>query len=307
MTTAHYLLEQVKQILPGIIEQEFPENLIASERLIEHSQEIPPGKEVYVYPLLTRVGQAKIIADNANDVPRVNAYIEERTGFVRTIGNYYEYTRKNLQVQQSSNSYSRLDVLLSTARMGAEQELERIGFLGDSAFNLLGLANHPNVPIYLFPNDGNSNGGVNSTRFIHKTPAQQYRDLMGFASSMRVSTKYIHKPKIIGLGTEAYEVTTRGLLENNETVLSVFLRIQRTLGGVQDVIPMPYLDGRGPANTDIAIAINKMRQNMVFHMVEEFFVLPPQPEGFGFNVYCGCQTGGTQLNQPFSMSYAYGG
>ena len=194
----------------------------------------------------------------------------------------FHYTDDDLAHAQYANI--NLDAQKAVAaREAIEQKLDKIGYVGDVTHNLLGFLNQPNVPVYALLNDGNQNGGTNSTRFRHKTPAQIYRDLVNFASATRIATKGVESPEVIAMPQEEFDIIMATPYSENgsngESILTVFLRNQRmSPSGVQEVLPFPYLEAQGIGGTDMMVSYRRRESKIKLHIPQDF---PMQGTGSG--------------------------
>lgn len=308
--SALFLREQLEHVQSVVVEQDFPERLVSSGELVPVSTELPAGAETYSYKIMTAVGEAAILANGADDIPIVSAFTEKRTGEIKTIVDGYEYTIEDLEAAQFSGM--NLDTSMGViAREIIEAKLDALGYDGDSSHNLLGLLNHPNVPSGTVAADGNQNGGTNSTRWIHKTAAQIYRDLSAFGRSPRVATNGVEFFDTIALPEEEYELISETpypeTSATNETILSFYLKTQAANPkGVRRVISVPYLAGKGAGGTDLMIGLRKMESKIKYHLPLDFTQEPVQVRNLSYRVPCRARTGGMQLVKPLSMGYRSG-
>lgn len=275
------------------------------------STTIKVGQPFYTYPIITMVGQAKIYTGLSSDIPRINAFVEDRTGVVRhyTIG--LDYTLFQKQTDQFSGA-NRLDYLMSGCYEFLIEQLDFCGYLGEPSYNLQGLLGHPNVTSFTLVADGNENGFVNTSQWAGKTAEQVYRDLYTFASTMRVASKGVYSPQIIGVPQLQYDQISAmpmviGGNAVNSTVKRFFLDNQRDSGqGVQDIVPMPFLQGQGAGGTDLMVAFTPNKNWVKFHVPVMFATDSPRQAALATSTECYSSTGGVQVTKPMSMKYAPG-
>jgi hypothetical protein len=281
---------------------------MASGGVIDVSSEVPIGAETYSYNLMTFVGSAAIIANGADDIPSVNAYVEKRIGFIRTIANKYSYTLDDIEHAQFAGI--NLDTQMGTgAREVMERQVDLLAYTGDSTHMLQGFINYPNVPTWTVPNNGNSNGGTNSTQWIHKTAEQIFTDLTSFSSSMRIATHGTFSPQAIALPQQHFELINSLVYPSgtDSTVLDMFLKTQRaTPAGVQTIFPMPYLAGRFTGGANGMIGYRKRSDYVKLHIPLDFQQLPQQQKDLSYDIVCRMKFGGVQVNKVLSMRYAIG-
>ena len=306
-----FLREQLQYVQQEVVKQDFPEMLMSSGALLPISDELPVGAETYSYVILTFLGEAAILANSADDIPEINAFAEKRVGQIRTITDMYSYSVEDMEAAEFANMNVNTEMAIG-AREIIERKMDLLGYDGDSRFNLLGWLDHANVPTYTVLNDGNENGGVNSTEFQHKTPEQIYRDLRQFAAATRIATNRAETPEAIALPEEQYSIVMETPYPSNsasgETIGSFFLKTQRANpGGVQSLVPAPYLAGKGAGGTDLMTSYRKRMDKIKYHMPLDFEQRPPTPEQrMRYEVVCRARSGGVQLTKPLSMRYASG-
>lgn len=304
MTNTLFLRNQLEYIQNTLVKQDFPDRMIANGTLLPISREVPAGAETYSYKLFTAVGSAKILATGAEDLPEVNAFCEKRTGFVRTLANQFHITDDELDFAEYAgvNVSSEMAVAALEVMMA---ELDQIGYLGDSQNQLLGLLNHPNVPSTTALNDGT--GGL--TTWASKTADKIYRDLRNFVTSVRNNTNMVESPDTMLLPIEQFDLIAQEPFPSatNSTILSFFLENQRKYpGGVQQVLPVPFINNQGTGGGDLAILLSRRENKIKFHVPRDFYMLPENRVGLKYIYPCKMRVGGVQCNKPLSMAYLQG-
>lgn len=300
--------QQLDYVMNLVLQQDFPERLMSSGALVPVSDEIDYRAETYSYRLLTHLGSAKIISAGAEDIPTVNAYIEKRMGFIRTLASSYEVTLEDLEAAQFANVNISGELGIATREV-MEATTDTLGYTGDSVNNLQGFLNYPNVPVFSILNDGNINGGINSTLFYHKTSDQVYRDITTFITSMKTATRGIEVPEVLLLPQKQFDdISTRPYPSNtNSTLLEFLLRTQRaTPNGIQAVVPVDYLAGQGVGGTDMMVLYRKRPDKIKYHIPLDFEQRPAQLMNFNQKVMCRMRLGGIVVMKPMCMRYAYG-
>ena len=74
--------------------------------------------------------------------------------------------------------------------------------------------------------------------------------------------------------------------------------------GVRQIIPVPYLEGRGTGGTGLGVGYMR-RAEYVQAMLPEYFTVHPNPApvNFKYTVNTRSSTGGTVVFKPLSMTY----
>lgn len=306
MVSNLFIQRQLNYVQQEVIKQDFPEYMMTSGAFLPISTELPAGAQTYTYKILTFVGEAAILANSADDIPLVNAYAEERMGRIKTIVDGYEYTIEDMEAAALTSMNIDAEMAVG-ARQVAESKFDKLGYEGDSNFNLLGLLNHPNVPSYTVLNDGTGSATAWST----KTADKVYRDLREFASETRTATNGVEMPEAIAMPQEQFDLIAGtpypSSTSASETILSFFLKTQAAQpGGIQSVFPAPYLAGKGANGTDIMVSFRKRPDKVRLHMPLDFEMQPVQIRNFCYRVPCRMKTGGVQVMKPLSIRYASG-
>jgi hypothetical protein len=294
-----YVSEQLRAVRRNVISYPLPEFPLANGLIIPYAtggNAIPRGASSYLYYLRTFVGEAKIIANPADDLPTVDLYTFPMTGIVHDIGDSYRYSDKDLEHAQ----FAGVDLTAAkglAAKEAAFVKLEKVGYLGDSAYNLRGLLNHENIPIASLLNDG-VNG---STRWRDKTPYQVLRDLrdmsaaVAIESQMRESADTLLIPPI----QDFYLGQTFTSPTNPQTTLKEAFFKTQGADGIQNIQQVPWLEGAFNGQ-DVAIVYKRREDKIKLHVPIPFYAKAPQEAGFGWRVPCRLTTGGVELTFPMS-------
>lgn len=309
MPTSMFIKNQLRYLENELVEQEFPEYYLATGAGITISNEIPKGAKTYSFRTMTQVGFAALMANQADDIPLVDAYIDEHTGRVHEIQVAFQYSIADMDHAEFAGL--NLDATLSKVALRANNaKLDEIAWIGDARAGLLGMANNPNVPAVVIPADGNSNGGTASTRWIHKTPDQIYRDLNLIANSIPTISNNVYHPSRIALPLAQQQLisTTPYPANTSSTILKFFYESQATLtgGGITQVVAVPFLAGRGIGGTDMAIVWNPTSGAQKLHVPLDFTVGEYENYNLKYKFPCYSRTGGVEINRPLALAYSYG-
>jgi len=104
-----------------------------------------PGAESITYYQYDAVGAAKIIANYADDLPKVGVNGKQFTSPVRGIGISYDYSIQDIRAAQFSgvdlNNKKQLQ-----AKRAHDELINRFAWSGDTVSGLPGLLTNPNLP-----------------------------------------------------------------------------------------------------------------------------------------------------------------
>lgn len=256
------LQRQIEQISQRIVVQKRQERIFLKEDIIPRSSELVEGKRYYTYPILNIQGRAAVIANQSFDVPDVDAYVEERTQKIELI--YQPWTIPFVdEIETNAANVSYRPIKVELAAQSMYNTFDDHGYVGVPELGMYGMANQPNALSYTLPADGNVSGGVNSTRWIHKTAEQILRDATDLVYYSSEVTRHAYNTTKLMLPPSAYRpfahktLTTSGVAETASTRFLINQDYAKTQGITNtDVIVAPGLETAGPGGTPIAIAYN---------------------------------------------------
>lgn len=265
--------------------------------LLPVSTDIPAGAKTHTYRMWDGVGLAKIIANYADDMPRVAVYGKEFTGKIRGVGVSYGWSYEDIRAAQMAGVNLNADQQMMAAR-AHDEELNRIAFFGDVEYDLPGFLTNPNIPFYVLPNDGTGP----SRNLMTKTPDQIIRDLNAIVNSVKTTTKNIHQPNGLWLPQDVYtylDTTPRGQY-SEVTILGAFKKNQPNVS----VLPVLELATAGAGNSRRIVCGEFNRENVRVEVPMSFMQHPPQLRNLEFMVPCESRTGGTVVPYPLAFTFA---
>lgn len=308
MPNSIFLKSQLEQIMNLVVREEFPDLMMSNGMLVPITNNVDYRAETFSYTLMTAVGEAKILSNGGNDVPLVNAYVQKKMGLIRTLVDGYEITLEDLEAAQFANMNISAELGI-TARRVIEEGLDRLGYLGATENGLLGLFNLPNVTRETAPNNGNINGGTNSTRWANKDANQIYLEITSFLTRTRQATRSIEKPEILLVPQVQFDRISELVFPSNtdNTLLKFILDTQRANpSGIKEILPCEMLAGAGTGGSDMMIAYQKNPSKLRYEIPLDFEQRPPQEVVFSTRVVCRARTGGLINLKPMSIRYYEG-
>jgi hypothetical protein len=253
--------------------------------LIPVSMEANPGDDYIVWYSFSKAGQAKIISDYAHDFPRVDVYATENQSRIRSIGDSYGYSIK--EIRRAAKAGNQLNTRrASTARRAIEEKIDDIAWNGDTSHALQGLINYPGITEYTVPNDGTSTTKTWST----KTAAQIIRDLTGLMNAVSVPTYGREEIDTILLPREQYNLIKNMQMNtyNDKTILQFFL----TNNPGVTVEILDELNGAGASATDRMMAYVRDPEHLTLEIPQPFEQLEADKKGMEYEIPCHAECGG---------------
>jgi hypothetical protein len=297
-----FFARQLEHILVKIFEQKFPAN--KARQLFPVNNEAGPGVDVITWRELNFVGIAALIADYSANLPRVDAFAKENQVRTRHIGVAYGYSIFDVQKAHKADtpleSYKAL-----AANKAAEQKVDSLAFFGDAATGLVGLMNHPNIPVSNVAANGNQNGATNSTLWANKTPDQIIADAATLWNSIKINTKESEAPNVWVLPTTQWsQISTTPRSSLTETTILEFLK--KNLEGCEDIISSGRLAGAGIAGTDAMAVYDRNRDTAELHIPVELMSLPPELRNLEWLINGYLTYGGLIVYRPMAFAIAEG-
>ena len=189
-----FLNNELRRIEKAIIDVDYPDMPFATGKIIPISTELPAGTKWYSYKIRNKLGMSKVIANPADDLPRVGIDYKEVAGKIINIGNEFGYTFKDIRASKVANKPLESDLMFSSKEANMLL-FDNVLQYGDAFSNILGLYNNPNVTEYAV---GTGGTGSPNTLWISagvgvKTADQIIADICGLIRSVVVTSKGIKK------------------------------------------------------------------------------------------------------------------
>ena len=264
------------------------------DALVPTVQDTPAWAESITWSMYDEVGMAKIIANYSDDLPRADVRGREMSVRVQTIGDSYGYNTHELRAaaQGRSNLPTRRAV---AARNFIDRKLTSLKLRGDTAYNMFGLSNHPNIPLV---------APVTGAHATTATGDQIVADVSALLNSIVVQSNGVHSANVLGVDPIRLQHwrTKRITGGNQETALQV---IQTQFPGV-NFVEVPELKGAGTAGANILFAGERDAENYWYDLPMGLVQHPPQARNLEFVVPCESRTGGFILARPLSVAIMSG-
>jgi hypothetical protein len=270
---------------------------LKARMFIPVSNEADPGAETITYRQWDEFGMAQIIANYADDLPLIDALVDESVQRVRSIGAAYQYSIQDLR--RSAMANSRLEQRRArAARRAIEQKIENIAATGDTSVGLYGIANNPNVT---------SVSAVTGS-WASATGAQMVADMNHLAAQSVTLNKETFLPDTLLLDITSYNlfantrISTTG--DTHTSALEAFLKGSPYVKEVHPWYKLAKANaaGSGPR----AICYTKSPEVLTLEIPQEFEQMPPQAKNLSFLVPAHARIGGVIIYYPIGVHYMDG-
>jgi len=272
-------------------------------QFIPIATDIAPDAPQYVWYVLDHVGEAKIISNGAEDLPRVDVSKTERYGVVRTVGASFGYELFEMRLA------ARLGVPLQAMRFDAcrqaiARQLDKILSTGatdsqaggPSGNGLLGILN--NTDIFGLGTVTNAKWVMGTT-----TAATMIGQVNAAIATIVTASNETWIPTDLILPTQMYNIfsqTPYGTDAAQSTALVWFLSNSQS---VRRVSSWYRGNGAGAAGSDRGLLYKKDPTVLEGVIPLPFEARPPQEQGLQFVVPCVARAGGTKVYRPDACRY----
>lgn len=301
-----FFARELNHVKAQTYDQEYPE--MTALALFPMSSEVNPGAETVTYYSYDKVGMAKIIADYATDLPRVDVKGKPTTGNVKGLGASYGYSVQEMRASVMAGKG--LDARKAdSARYQIELLNNRIAWAGDKENGLMGVLSEDNdVPLYVI-----GKGANGSTKWSEKTEDEILADINGMLKQMARTTKKVEKADTLALPSEAYiELQGRRIEGTDTTVLSY---IQKNLKDIKNIVACPELDpdsvDTNPYAADedgqgVMLLFKNDPRKLTIENPLPFKQHPVQAQNLEMVVPCEARTAGAIIYYPMSLLIGVG-
>jgi len=287
-----FITRELLAIKSKVYQTEYP-NLLATA-LIPMASDVDAYAENIAYQQTDGYGKAKIVANDARDLPRVNSQIGEATTPVRTIGAEYSYTW--LDLQRSSRSRAPLTMRLAArARQTIAEGVDSVLSLGDSASSLIGFTNVSSVHV-----------GAAAAAWSGATALQMYTDMITAVNLIVSNTQGVHQATDILLPIASYataQITPWSATGASDLTVLRFFQLNNP--GVR-VTPWYRLSTAGAGGVKRMIVYDRNSDVVEGQLPLGYYEFAPQSNGLALVIPCIARVGGVQCRFPKAMEYVDG-
>ena len=272
---------------------------------------INKGAQTYTVKTITKLGMAKVIAENAKDLPQISIAIKKETVEIRDVGASYEFTRAELD-GAAFNNMPLEDIDAKAARQTIDEKVDEIIYVGEKNWGLQGLFTNPNVTRTIAAN----NAGGTSKKWKDKTLDEITTDIQTMVDAVFNATKGPRgsgtvTPNTIKIPRDAFTyLTTKYTGSDSKITYLEALKSKFAPQGITNWELCVSAAGVGKVSVegdaDRALLYRKGEENVFSILPIVFRVLPPQYSGLAITYNCTARTGGCCWRRPTTGVYMDG-
>ena len=269
---------------------------LRAREFIPVDSSVPTGADSYTYQQWDMFGEAKIIANYGDDLPRVDVQAKEFTAPIKSLGNAYGFSIQD--VRRAAMSGASLETRRAAmARRAHEQAIDEIGAFGNAAAGLPGFLNNTNIPIV----------APDNAPWATATALEIIADLNKLTNSIITVTKDVEKPDTLILDLASFQLVNTMPMSStgdaDKTVLKFFLDNNPY---IQAIDSWTKLEDAGAAGVTRIVAYRRDPEVLQMVIPQEFEQLPPQARNLEFVIPCHSRKGGVKIHYPLACAFMDG-
>ena len=295
-----FFLNELRYIIPEMLEFDYAD--ISARLVLPVDRRAGPGAQIIEVRQRTTVGEAKVIADYADDLPKANVFAEFFTQKVRSLGCEATWSLQEIRsaaLASANGGNVQLDREESDGAREAILRLENsLAWAGSTKFGLIGVVSAPNVPTTVAPDGASTN-----PQWSTKTAQEIVDDLNFMVNQIVENSNQVERPDTILLPVAQYHIAVNKNmgLGTDTTALQYFVNNSPYIASMDNVIPINELKGAGAGGVDIAIAYKKDASKIQLNVPFDVESLAPEVRGMTTTVTYHSRFGGVTVKKPLSM------
>jgi len=267
--------------------------------LVPMARGLPQGITEITYRRYFEAGESKVIADYAEDYPRVDVFGEEYTAKVYDIGDSFGYSIREIRKSILSGKHLEQRRALA-ARRSNERKLNTITLISSTDCGTYGLLDYPGITEATLLADGV--GGSRS--WSNKDADQILRDIVDLLNAVIHPTKGHEVPDTLLLPMKVWtDLSTRRL---GTTEISLLKYIKDNLPQITKIDWLSELEGMGVGGSN-RVFIGKIDADHCENQIVTYFEqLDTEKKGGTYVIPCQSSTAGVIVYYPQAFAYADG-
>ncbi|QBO37273.1 DUF2184 domain-containing protein [Periweissella cryptocerci] len=212
-----------------------PEEELVARQLFNIKSDVPEYMETYGYNVMTRSGVAKIIADNTDDLPMIDADMTRYHQPIFTIGGGVKYSDRELSQARAMGMNLDAEKADTVRRAIAEKE-NKMAFIGDASVGLKGLTNAVGIKVE-----------AAAATWAESTPEEIVEQIRVARSRITVIPGYSNAPLNLVIAANQYELLNK---RYNQYEPKTILELIRGYGWFEEIKSLTDLLGVGTGGTN---------------------------------------------------------
>jgi len=286
---AIYARHLVQETLSELFRQEYTQTKWASGELLPISTSVDEGAREYSYFDLGQVGEAKIVADNATDIPTATLTGDLTVQKVHTVATSFYYSTQDVRQARLQGLFDIASEKAASAREAHDQQINELIRSGDGAAGLEGFTNHSGIIVQPAVTGG----------WLTATAAQIVADFSTAAAFIRTNSNGVENPNTAVFPVDIW--TRISTLQNS--VASDITVLQYLKMAWPEITNWTWEDGMktaGAGNTPAVMIYDRDARKARAVMPMVLRPMAPEQHGLVFKVVLESRFGGVMTPRPLS-------
>lgn len=307
---ALYAQRELESIATKLYEERRPE-FMAFE-CFPVTNDIDPADKTFVWYELGFIGEAKIIAAGAHDLPLVDAFLRENHARVAMVGEAFSYTTDDVRAMQKTGR-SGMELKSRSAKRASDYKMNRIAWFGDRQSHVPGFLSAKNVTRVTPATAAAAPNGTGWNASSGKTAEEILVDISNLVEAPFRATNGVERADTVVMSSDEYSylaVTRVNPGYNSDTILTAakdihpeieFKKVSELNDVEASLLPIP-----GSATANVAAAYRRSDDVLRMEMPLMWTQRGPQESGLSYNVPCEGKTAGVIVHRPLAIATMQG-
>lgn len=282
----------------------YAELKLLNSGLIPINTSIPEGAETDTYEIMDSTGEAKVVADFADDIHTSEVTGAQVTNGIKSIAEAYIYSVQDLRRDKMLGSVGRSSVenKALAARRAVDQKIEKMFGFGDSAYGIKGMFNAANVPSAAVA----ANGSGSTTLWANKTAANILADVEDAINDMIDLTQGNEVPNTMLIDHTNYALIKKKALDVTFYSGKSILKYIEEEYDLKVVSVQQLKNGFVNGTKSGFVLYNNSQDKLEAVLPIRLMPHAPQVKNLATKNILEARCGGARVFYPYSMSYSTG-
>lgn len=241
-----YLRPEDLQAIDNTLYEPKSEELTARQ-VFDLKTDIPAGAEFYAYNVMTRSGAAKIIGNQSDDLPLVDADMKREKQEIYTVAAGFKYSVQELRAAQMTGTP--VDSMKAAiARRAIAEKENKVVWIGDADYNIQGVANAVGIQT-----EAVAAGTSTDTEWASKTSEEIIEDVRKGRAKLTVLPGHNDANLFLLVPPEQYEELNRRYSDYDARTIMNVIEGYNWFAGI---IRVPDLRTVGTGGTDSFLIVD---------------------------------------------------
>lgn len=277
---------------------EYKQKELKYRQLIPVSNRDNPGANTITYRMITKLGMAKIIANYSDDLPTVNAIVQEYTQKVKSIGTSIEYSTQDIRAAAMANVPLE-SIYADAARRAVHEEESSICWNGNTTYGIVGFLNNTNIPTLAAP----------TGTWSSATADQIIADISAAVTQIRTQSNGIHSADTMLLTISDYNrISQLPRSTNSDTTVLEFITKPGNTFGLTTVewLANELTNAFVSGTQDGAVFYEKSSEVLEQRIPLEMVTHPVQEKNLVMKIPVEARNGGVVVRYPLACLFLTG-